>query len=139
MENNEETTFVEDRHYKIQCGRTYYVRKKTFTKDDGTTFSAYYIPVQKINGNTKFNFRKLVRFKKGIEIKDNTKILINNMFEDVKSNPKDEYNPIWNLMITEFDIVEEPDDLNEAIKDYQNNLDNTKIDNERENSEEPLF
>lgn len=129
--NNEE--FVEDRHYKVQCGQVYYIRRKDI-EYNGSTFCNYYIPCLKTSGGTRLNFNKKVRFKKGVELKDNTQILIINMFEDVMKNPKDAYNPIWHLMITDFEVVEEPDDTTDAIMDYQNNLELEK-NIERENDD----
>ena len=104
MENSEE--FVEDSHYKVQCGKAYYIRKYIVELPNGVNIVNYYIPVLKKTNGKKENFNKMVRFKTGIELKDNTKILINNMFEDVKLNRNDKYNPIWHLMITDFDIIE---------------------------------
>ena len=133
METNNEN-FVEDSHYKVQCGKAYYIRKYVVELPNGVNIVNYYIPVLKKTNGKKENFNKMVRFKTGVELKDNTKILINNMFEDVKLNKNDKYNPIWHLMITDFDIIEEPDDVNTAIRDYQSNLENERID-----SDIPLF
>ena len=119
MENNQE--FVEDRHYKIQCGRVHYIRRKDY-EYDGKTITNYFIPVLKKTNNATLNYNKKVRFKTGVELKDNTQILILNMFEDVMKNNKDPYNPVWHLMITDFEVVEEPDDTTDAIMDYQNNI-----------------
>lgn len=125
MENNQEETFVEDRHYKIQCGKVYYVRKSEY-EYNGEIVANYKIPVLKKVNNRDMTFYKKVRFKNGVDIKDNTQILILNMFEDVMQNKKDPYNPIWHIMITDFEVVEEPDDTTDAIMEYQNNIE-TKI------------
>lgn len=133
MENNEEKqeTFIEDRHYKIKCGNEYFVRKKSINRGD-YVINNYYIPCIKKMNNRNLTYYKKVRFKSGVELKDNTKILIKSMFEDVQDNPNDKFNPIWHLFVMDFDIVQEPDDVTGAILDYQGNLENTRIDKERE-------
>ena len=134
MENNEENKFVEDRHYKIRVGNEYCIRRRD-VEYEGRTISNYYIPCIKTLGGVKYYFNKKVRFKNEVSLKDKTKILIKNMFEDVFENKKDKSNPIWNLFILDFEIIEEPDDVNDAILDYQNNVKNMEIDKEREEND----
>lgn len=134
MQNNEEIGKGEDRHYKIRCGEEYYVRRKDVEYGD-IIINNYFIPCSKTMKGTKFYFNKKVRFKTGVVLKDRTKILIKDMFEDVYENKKDKANPIWNLFILDFDIVEEPDDMNGAILDYQNNVEITRIDRERQEND----
>lgn len=134
MENNEEKKFIEDKHYKVKCGNEYYVRKKTIESGD-LVISNYYIVCKKRIDGRDVSFPKKVRFRSGVELKDNTKIVIKDFFEDVMENKKDKFNPIWHIFIKDFEIIEEPDDMNGAIIDYQDKLDNLRIDNERQESD----
>lgn len=141
MQNNEEVkekTFEEDRHYRVRVGKEYYIRRRDVEYND-KIISNYFIACSKTINGAKFTFPKKVRFKSDVVLKDNTKILIKDMFEDVMENKKDRANPFWHIFILDFEIVEEPDDMNEAILDYQNNVENIKIDRDREENDFVLF
>ena len=124
MENNEE--FVEDRHYKVRAGKVYTIKRKD-AKYDGGTVANYSIAIPKKIGNADRYFYKKVRFKKDVEVKDGTKILLNVFFEDVLENKRDPFNPIWHIFVQDFEVVEEPEDTNTAILEYQNNLTNEEV------------
>ena len=46
----------------------------------------------------------------------------------------DKCNLILHIMLTDFDIIEKPDDVNTSIREYQTNLEKEKID-----SDMPVF
>lgn len=122
MENNEEQ-FVEDRHYKVKAGRVYTIKRIDVEWKD-TVIHNYSIGFpKKIKGNTQY-FYKTIRFGVGkvVELKNNTKILINSFFEDCRRNPRDKYVDIFDIVITDYEVVEEPSDENENLIEYQNNV-----------------
>ena len=59
--------------------------------------------------NSKMEFYISVIFKRGVELPNldgkGTDIIIKKAYENFRPNPKDEYNPIPYLLITDFDIV----------------------------------
>ena len=74
--------------------------------------------------DTKSYFYKNVRFKKGIDLEDRTIIKIIDMFEDVRENKNDKYNAIWELVVTEFEIIpNEVKDKASAIENFNNRED----------------
>ena len=52
-----------------------------------------------------------------------TDIIIHSAYENMRKNPKDDYNPIYYLVITDFEIVERQEQLEkQAYADFQQNL-----------------
>ena len=93
-------------------GNAYYKAMLTKTKQDGT----------------KARFYKDLRFRNGVNLQNKTMIKINNMFEDVRENPKDKFNPIFSLVILDFEVVENPFDKNTAINTYNSEINKEEID-----------
>lgn len=85
----------------------------------------YKVRITKKNyDNTKSYFYKNVRFKKDVELEDRTIIKILDMFEDVRENKNDKYNAIWELFITDFEILpNEVKDKASAIENFNNRYD----------------
>lgn len=112
--------------YKIMAGKRYRVYKLVF--DD----KVYYrIQIQQKNyDNTVSKFYKQVSFKRGIELENETDIIIHKAFENVRANPLDKYNPISTLMITDYEVVERQEQIEKnAFNDYRASLEeaNTTI------------
>lgn len=116
---------------KIEPNRKVRVFKSTY---NNKTF--YKIQIKQKNyDNTEDTWYENVTFKRGIELDDpdgkGTDIIIKKAYENCRKNPKDEYNPIFYLMITEFEIVErEEQKKSAALEKFNNNLE--------ENEQEPL-
>lgn len=108
------------RHYKIEPGDNLVVYRQ-----DINGISYYKAMVTKTNQDgTKSRFYKEIRFKKGVAVANKTMIKVNDFFEDVRQNPRDKYNPIFSLVILDFEIVENPFDKSSAISNYNNNQNN---------------
>jgi hypothetical protein len=123
MNNNEEQEFIEDRHYKLKAGKVYTIKRIDVEWKD-TIIHNYSIGFsKKIKGNIQF-FYKHVRFGVGsiVELKNNTRILINEFFEDCRRNPRDKYNDIFDIVITDYEVVEEPSDEIDDLIEYQSNI-----------------
>lgn len=116
-------------NYKIMAGRKYRVFKLVF---DDKVF--YRIQMQQKNyDDTVSKFYRQVNFKKGVELDNETDIIIHRGFENVRRNPKDDYNPISSIMITDFEIVENQEKVQkDALEDYNKQLEeaNNLIDDE---------
>ena len=68
-----------------------------------------------------------VTFKKGITLDDpdnnGVDIKIKKAYENCRKNPKDNYNPIFYLMITEFEVLEREEQKKAAaLEKFQDNL-----------------
>lgn len=117
IENKEEAELVEG--YKIRAGNTYYVNRQEY---NGNVF--YKIPViQKNYDGTTVTLYKNVVFKDKPDIADNTKIRIKKFVENgyYKKNDKNHYNPMFVLMIYDWEIVEQSSEqVESAYNDYQN-------------------
>lgn len=127
MENNEEQV-IENKEYKVRRGRVYTIKRLDYTWNDKKIYNYSIGFPKKVKGTTEY-FYKHIRFGVGkpVELKNNTKILINAFFEDCRRNPRDKYSDIFDIVVTDFEVVEVPSDENENIIEYQSNVqDNNK-------------
>ena len=131
MENSEEEV-KKRRYYKIEAGREYTIKRKDI-EYNGETITNYTIGFPKKHGNHLKYLYKRVYFNPYADLKNNTKILINDFYEDGVENKKDAYNPIWYIVILDYEVTEEPSDTNDALIEYQNNVNNNEIE-ERQNN-----
>ena len=77
---------------------------------------------------TKTKFYKNLRFAKGTDIPNGTLIKVIDMFEDVRENKADKYNPIWELFIKSYEIIESKEyDKSSAIEEYNNAVSESNI------------
>ena len=82
---------------------------------------------QKNYDETEDTWYQNVTFKKGITLDDpdgkGVDIVIKKAYENCRKNPKDEYNPIFYLMITDFEIVEREEQKKAAaLEKFNDNL-----------------
>lgn len=108
----------EHKPYKINIGDIILVRRREIK---GIIFYCCSVKQRNYDGTSTYFYKRL-KFKKGVELQDNTKIKINSMFENLIKNPKDEFNPIMNLMILDFDIIEDKISDDEALENYQDEI-----------------
>ena len=113
-------------YHKIEPNRKIRVFKTTYNDKN-----FYRVQVtQKNYDKTEFKFYVNLQFKKGVELENQTDIIIKKAYENFRSNPKDEYNPIMYLMVTDYEIQERQEQAeNQAYQKYQDTL------NENENKE----
>ncbi len=104
------------RHYKIEAGDVVTIYRNDFGE---YTFYKVSIP-KKAKDGSKTYFSKNVAFRKGTDIKDKTKIKINDFYEDVYARSGDKYNANWTLFISEYEIVGE--DASFAIDQYHQEI-----------------
>lgn len=111
--------------YKVDTIHNY----KIFSQEyNGNKF--YKVMIQKKNyDNTKTNFYKQIRFVKCKAPEDGEIIRIKKGFEDVRENKNDKYNPIWEIVVMDYEVIQnDVVDEEKAYADFKNNL--------RENEEE---
>lgn len=111
-------------YYKLMGGKKVRVFKSTFNDKN-----YYKIQVTQRNyDNTQDKFYKQVMFKKGVELQNETDILILEGYENLRKNPKDEYNPISIIMITKFEEVENEERMKQnAYDEFRTNLDENEL------------
>ncbi len=126
--------------HKIMPNHKYRIWRKDF---NGNTF--YNILVsQKEYDNTESKYYIPVSFKKGIEVANETDIVIKKAIENLRSNKNVEenkrpYAPIFSYMITEFEIVEREEQKQaQAYQKFQETLNENELDEEIKNAELPF-
>ena len=109
------------RPYKIMEGDTVFIKRNDVVSKTGIPYTFYSINIPIKLGEKKENFKKEIQFKPGVDLKDNTKIKILNMFEKVRINQHDRFNPIWGIYINDFEIIDEPNyyEMQNELEDYQ--------------------
>ena len=115
MEEKEENKI----YHKLEAGRKIRVFKSTYNDKN-----YYRVQVKQKNyDGTEETFYVPLQFKRGVELENQTDIIIKEAYENMRKNPKDEYNPIYYLMITDFEIQEREEQIQaQAFKDFQDNL-----------------
>lgn len=105
--------------YKIEAGKKYRVFKTTFNEKD---FYKIQISQKMYDGTTKKWYKQIV-FKKGVDIDNETDIIIHEAYENLRENRNDKYEPVSYLMVTDFEIIERQEQIEaNAYADYQNTL-----------------
>ena len=118
-------------YHKIEAGKKIRVFKSTFQDR-----SFYKVQVtQKEYDGTASKYYIDLQFKKGVELADPTgkgiDIIINKAYENMRANPSDKYHPIVYLMITDFEIVQNQEQIEaQAYQEYRDTLDEVSIDDD---------
>lgn len=123
MEKEEETIKEEQdkknikhRVYKIEEGDKVQIWRKDWNN------KAYYNVMisQKQYDGTNLTWYRPVTFQKGVELQNKDVIIIRKMFENLRKNPRDKFNPITSYMILEFDkVLNEEQVIDEALGEYE--------------------
>lgn len=118
-------------YHKIEAGKKVRIFKNTFNDKN-----FYKIAItQKNYDNTKDTYYQEVTFKRGVELENQSDIIIKKAYENCRPNNLDKYHPIHFLMITDFELLENKEQMEQnAYADFQQNL----ADNEIEISESDL-
>lgn len=110
--------------YKIEAGKKYRIWKSTYNDQN-----YYKIQITQTNyDKTKDKFYIAVQFKKGVELQNETDIIINCAYENYRKNPKDQYNYIPYYVITDFTICERQEQIEaKAYQDYRDTLNENEV------------
>lgn len=111
-------------YYKLMANKKVRVFKSTWNDKD-----FYKIQVtQKNYDGTSDKFYKNVMFKKGVDLPNETDIIILEGYENLRKNPKDDYNPISTIMITKFEQLENQEQMvQDAYDEFRENLDENEV------------
>ena len=111
------------RHYKVEAGDTIVIERV-----DVKEYTFYKVSLPKrINENQVLYFKKPILLPAGDSLPDGTRILVKDFFEEVRENPKDKYNPIWQLRILDYEIIEDTPS-NDIISEYNEMMSENSID-----------
>lgn len=112
---------------KLQAGKKYRVFKTVY---NDRTFYKVQVTQNNYDG-TKEKVYIGVQFKKNIELKNETDIIIYTAYQNYRKNPKDSYNWIEYYVITDFEIVESQEQKTaNALDEFRDNLYNIETENE---------
>lgn len=112
-------------YHKIEPNRKIRVFKNTYNDRD-----YYKVQItQKVFGREEPDkYYVGLQFKKGVELPNETDIIIKKAYENFRPNPKDQYNPVMYLMVTDFEIQERQEQLEEqAYEKFQETLNQSEI------------
>ena len=110
-------------YHKIEANRKIRVFKSTYNDRN-----YYRVQItQKNYDNTENKFYINLQFKKGVNLDNETDIIIKEAYENFRVNPKDQYNPIMYLMVKDFEIQERQEQLeSQAYEKFQETLNNNE-------------
>lgn len=110
--------------YKLMGGKKVRVWKNSFNDKD-----YYRIQVtQKQYDGQVDKFYKPVTFKKNVDVPNQSDIIIEEGYENLRVNPKDPYNPISTIMITKFTICESQEQIEaNALDEFRENLNEIEV------------
>lgn len=113
-EQTKETIF-----YKIMAGKKVRVWKNTYNEKD---YYRIQVTQKQYDGQTD-KFYKPVTFKRNVDIPNQSDIIIEEGYENLRANPKDPYNPISTIMITKFTLCESQEQKTaNALDEFRDNL-----------------
>ena len=107
-------------YHKLEVGQKIRVFKSTFNDKNYYKFQI----TQKNYDGTSTKFYINLQFKKGVELQNETDIIVKQFVENLKENKADKYNPIHYYQINGFEVVEnEERDKQNAYDEFRENLD----------------
>ena len=116
-------------YHKIEPNRKVRVFKSNY---NGKDYYKIQIKQKNYDGTEDIWYENVV-FKQGVSLDDpdnkGIDIVIKTAYENCRKNPKDEYNPIFYLMITSFDILQrESQKKAAALEKFNENLNENEAD-----------
>ena len=118
---------MEEKEYgfhKLEIGQKIRVFKTTFNDKNYYKFQV----TQKNYDNTSSKFYIGLQFKKGVDLPNETDIVVKGFVENLRENKADKYNTIHYYQINNFDIVENEERAKQdAYDDFRENLDENEL------------
>lgn len=111
-------------YYKLEAGKKYRVWKSTYNDKN-----FYKIQVTQTNyDQTKDKYYVDLQFKKGVDLPNESDIIIKCAYENYRKNSVDQYHPIVYYMITDFELLEnEERNKQNAYDEFRTNLDENEM------------
>lgn len=111
-------------YHKLEVGQKIRVYKSTFNDKNYYKFQV----VQTNYDGTKSKFYIPLQFKKGVELDNETDIVVKQFVENLRENKADKYNPIHYYQINGFEEVENQEKIvQDAYDDFRENLDENEM------------
>lgn len=110
--------------HKLEVGQKIRVFKNVYNDQNYYKFQV----TQKNYDKTDTKYYITLQFKKGVELPNETDIIVHQFVENLRPNKKDEYNPIHYYQINEFEIVERQEQIQKnALNEYNEIVDESMV------------
>lgn len=110
--------------HKLEVGQKIRVFKSTFNDKNYYKFQV----TQKNYDGTSAKFYIPLQFKKGVELQNETDIIVKGFVENLRENKADKYNPIHCYQINIFEEVENEERMKQnAYDEFRTNLDENEL------------
>lgn len=111
-------------YHKLEVGQKIRVYKTTFNDKNFYKFQV----TQKNYDGTSTKFYIPIQFKKGIEVANETDIIVHQFVENLRENKAYKYNPIHYYQINGFEEVENQEQtIQNAYDDFRGNLEDNEV------------
>ena len=118
---------MEEKEYgfhKLEVGQKIRVFKTTWNDKNYYKFQV----TQNNYDKTKSKFYINLQFKKGVDIPNESDIIVKGFVENLRENKADKYNPIHYYQINNFELVENQEQqIQDAYADFRDNLDDNQV------------
>ena len=118
---------MEEKEYgfhKLEVGQKIRVFKTTWNDKNYYKFQV----TQNNYDKTKSKFYINLQFKKGVDIPNESDIIVKGFVENLRENKADKYNPIHYYQINNFELVENQEQqIQDAYDDFRENLDENEV------------
>ncbi len=111
-------------YHKLEVGQKIRVFKTTFNDKN---FYKYRITQKNYDGTAYKPYIDL-QFRKGVDIPNETDIIVHQFVENHRPNPRDEYHSIQWYQINDFEIVENQEQIQrDALNEYNETIDENMV------------
>lgn len=110
--------------HKLEVGQKIRVFKTTWNDQNYYKFQV----TQNNYDKTKSKFYINLQFKKGVDLPNETDIIVKQFVENLRENKNDKYNPIHYYQINDFETCENQEQaVQDAYDEFRENLDENEV------------
>lgn len=110
--------------HKLEVGQKIRVFKTTWNDQNYYKFQV----TQNNYDKTKSKFYINLQFKKGVDLPNETDIIVKQFVENLRENKNDKYNPIHYYQINDFETCENQEQMvQDAYDEFRENLDENEV------------
>ena len=110
--------------HKLEVGQKIRVFKTTWNDQNYYKFQV----TQNNYDKTKSKFYINLQFKKGVDLPNETDIIVKQFVENLRENKNDKYNPIHYYQINNFELLESQEQaIQNAYDDFRDNLNENQV------------
>ena len=111
-------------YHKLEVGQKIRVFKSTFNDKN---FYKFQVTQKKYDG-TSTKFYIPIQFKRGVDVPNESDIIVKGFVENLRENKIDKYNPIHYYQINNFELLEsEEQAIQNAYDDFRGNLEDNEV------------